>query len=103
MSLNSIPVNFHFCLYQGPKLKEETIRKLISLGINPNTVSSEAQAQSLISQIENTQAVKETTNESSSKNTLTAEENLKKKKENEVAIFQMFEMDANINKLLFKL
>ena len=102
MSLNSVPASFYFCLYSGPKLKEETIRKLISLGINPNTVSSEAQAQNLIAQIENTQAVKET-NESSSKGTLTAEENLKKKKDNEVAIFQMFEMDANINKLLFKL
>ena len=103
MSLNSIPVNFHFCLYQGPKLREETIRKLISLGINPNTVASEAEAQALISKMEKTQAVKETTNESLSKNTLSAEEDLKKKKDNEVAIFQMFEMDANINKLLFKL
>ena len=103
MSLNSIPVNFHFCLYHGPKLKEETIRKLISLGINPNTVTSEAQAQSLISQIEKTQAVKETTNESSSKNTLSSEHDFEKYKENEVAIFNMFELDANINKLLFKL
>ena len=103
MSLNGVPASFHFCVYSAPKLKEDTIRKLIALGINPNTVASEAEAQALIAQIEKTEAVKEVTNESSSKNTLTAEENLKKKKDNEIAIFQMFEMDANINKLLFKL
>ena len=103
MSLNGVPASFHFCVYSAPKLKEETIRKLISLGINPNTVSSEAQAQALIAQIEKTQAVKESTNESSSKNTLTSEKDLEKKNDNEIAIFQMFEMNANLNKLLFKL
>ena len=103
MSLNGVPASFHFCVYSAPKLKEETIRKLISLGINPNTVSSEAQAQALMAQIEKTQAVKESTNESSSKNTLTSEKDLEKKNDNEIAIFQMFEMNANLNKLLFKL
>ena len=90
MSLNGVPASFHFCVYSAPKLTEETIRKLISLGINPNTVSSEAQAQALIAQIEKTQAVKEPTNESSSKNTLTSEKDLEKKND-------------NLNKLLFKL
>ena len=103
MSLNGVPASFHFCVYSSPRLKEETIRKLISLGINPSTVASEAEAQRLIAKIEKTEMVKETTNESSSKNTLTAEKDLETQKNNETIIFSMFEMDSNINKLLFNL
>lgn len=103
MSLNGVSPSFYFCFYSSSKLREETIRKLIALGINPSTVLSEAEAQRLIAQIEKTQAVKETTNESSSKNTLTAEKDLEAQKDNETTIFKMFEMDSNINKLLFNL
>lgn len=103
MSLNHISTHLYFGTYYGPKLTEETRRKLIALGINPNTVTSEAQAKALIAQIEKTEAVKETTNESSSQNTVCEEQNLEIKTDNETAIFNMFEMSANINKLLFKL
>lgn len=103
MSLNSVSSNLYFCVYSTQKISEETRKKLIALGINPNTVTSEAQAQALIAKIEKTQSVKEPTNESSSKNTISSEQDYETQKNNENAIFSMFEMDANLNKLLFKL
>lgn len=103
MSLNSVSSNLYFCVYSAQKISDETRRKLIALGIDPNTVTSEAQAKALIAQVEKTQVVKETSNESSSKNQISSTEDFERQKDNETAIFNMFEMDANLNKLLFKL
>lgn len=44
--------NSFFGCVSGSRLSEETIRKLRRLGIEPSTVTSEAQAQSLITKLE---------------------------------------------------
>ncbi len=44
--------NSFFGCVSGSKLSEETIRKLRRLGIEPSTVTSEAQAQALITKLE---------------------------------------------------
>ena len=51
MSINSINSIGNFYVPCAHTLKEETRRKLIALGIDPSTVSSESEAQMLIEQI----------------------------------------------------
>lgn len=85
------------------KLSEQTKRKLIALGIDPSTVSSESEALRLIEAIEHKKEVQKVDNESNSKNTVSDEEEVRIKKQNEEAIFSMFDMRANINKFVLGL
>ena len=50
--LTSSASNSFFGCVSGSRLSEETIRKLRRLGIEPSTVTSEAQAQALITKLE---------------------------------------------------
>lgn len=56
------------------KISDSTKRKLQALGIDPTSVTSEAQAQTLINAAQARQQVQRTTNESSSKNTTCSSE-----------------------------
>ncbi len=71
MSVNC--VNF-FGYYSGSFLSDETRRKLKSLGIDPSSVVSEAQAKQMIAQIINVQAVTDVDNSNTtSKNVCNSE------------------------------
>lgn len=85
------------------KLTEQTRRKLIALGINPNTVSSESEAIRIIEAIERKKEIQKVENESNSKNTVCDEEEVRIKKQNEDALYSMFNMNANINKFVLGL
>lgn len=50
--VTSLASNSFFGCVSGSRLSEETIRKLRRLGIEPSTVTSEAQAQALITKLE---------------------------------------------------
>ncbi|MDE6138127.1 MAG: hypothetical protein K2F57_01495, partial [Candidatus Gastranaerophilales bacterium] len=71
MSINSIGNLSGFIVIQD-RLSEQTRRKLIALGIDPSTVSSESEALRLIDSIEKRKAVQKVDNDSNSKNTCTA-------------------------------
>ena len=102
MSINSIGNLSGFIVIQD-RLSEQTRRKLIALGIDPSTVSSESEALRLIDSIEKRKAVQKVDNDSNSKNTCTAEEDLKEKKRNEEMIYSMLNMSANVNKFILGL
>ncbi len=103
MSINSIG-QFGGCFYvSGNTLSEETRRKLLALGIDPNTVTSESEAKRLIENIEQLKAIRKVNNESNSKNTCTDEEELRIKKRNEEAVFSILNMNANVNKFILGL
>lgn len=53
MDITGVNTYSCFCLNTGSVLSEETKRKLRELGIDPSTVSSEAQAQALIESTKN--------------------------------------------------
>lgn len=77
MSINGVSsFGGYGILGQHSRLSESTIRKLQALGIDPTTVSSEAQAQTLINAVLQKQQVQKTTNESNSKNTCSSETEL---------------------------
>ena len=85
------------------KPSEQTKRKLIALGIDPSTVPSESEALRLIETIEHKKEVQKVDNESNSKNTVSDEEEVRIKKQNEEAIFSMFDMRGNVNKFVLGL
>lgn len=58
---------------QHSRLSESTKRKLQALGIDPTSVTSEIQAQTLINAAQQKQQVQKATNESNSKNTCSSE------------------------------
>jgi len=71
MTINGVST-FSTACYSGTSvISEETRRQLIALGIDPSTVTSEAQAKQLIAAAK--QKVAETTNDSSSKSTCSSE------------------------------
>lgn len=102
MSINSIG-NVSAFIVIPDKLSEQTKRKLIALGIDPSTVSSESEALQLIESIERKKEVQNVDNESNSKSTVTEEEEVHTKKRNEEAIFSMFNMTANVNRFMLGL
>lgn len=51
MELTGVSQYSGFCILGGSSLSEETRKKLLELGIDPSTVSSEAQAQALIASV----------------------------------------------------
>lgn len=75
MTINGISSvnNAGICANQ-PKISDSTKRKLQALGIDPTTVTSEAQAQMLINAAQARQQVQRANNESSSKNTTSSSE-----------------------------
>ncbi|MBD5402172.1 hypothetical protein HDR58_05165 [bacterium] len=73
MSINGIPSSGWFLPLNQSNLSEETKKKLRELGIDPSTVSSEAQAKALIASILQKLAVQQTVNNTSSKNVCTGE------------------------------
>lgn len=85
------------------RLKEETRRKLLALGLDPSTVTSETEAQTLIKNAQQKQEIQKTENQSNSKNTCTGEEDIKRTAENETAVYNMLNMNANINKFILGL
>ena len=99
MSINSVGNLNGYIRLCGSKLSEETRRKLIALGIDPSTVTSEAQAQILIAQLEELkkQAKIQPINTDSNIN-----QNLNTK-ENENFMLAMLDFRGNINRLLFGL
>lgn len=103
MWINSIGNSSCFFYTNGNTLSEQIRKKLLALGIDPNTVKSETEAISIIRNIENNKAVQKIDNESNSKNTCTAEEELKTKKQNEENIYLMLKMTANVNKFILGL
>lgn len=66
MSINSIG-NLSAFIVIPDKLSEQTKRKLIALGIDPSTVSSESEALRLIEAIERKKEVQKVDHESNSK------------------------------------
>lgn len=102
MSINSIG-NLSAFIVIPDKLTEQTKRKLIALGIDPSTVSSESEALRLIESIERKKEVQKVDNESNSKNIISNEEEVHTKKRNEEAIFSMLNMSANVNKFILGL
>ena len=69
MSVNSLASLGGYCISGVSTLSESTKRKLQALGIDPSSVTSEAQAQSLINAAQTRQQVQKANNESNSKNT----------------------------------
>ena len=66
--------NSFFGCVSGSRLSEETIRKLRRLGIEPSTVTSEAQAQALITKLEQKlEQVHKTANSSNAQQATTSE------------------------------
>ena len=102
MSINSIG-NLSAFIVIPDKLTEQTKRKLIALGIDPSTVSSESEALRLIEAIERKKEVQKVDNESNSKNIISNEEEVNTKKRNEEAIFAMLNMSANVNRFILGL
>ena len=102
MSINNIGSLSGFIVIQD-RLSEQTRRKLIALGIDPSTVSSESEALRLIESIERKKEVQKVDNENNSKNTVSEEEEVNTKKRNEEAIFFFFYMSANVNKFILGL
>ncbi len=102
MSINNIGSLSGFIVIQD-RLSEQTRRKLIALGIDPSTVSSESEALRLIELIERKKEVQKVDNQSNSKNTVSGEEEVSTKKRNEEAIFSMLNMSANVNKFILGL
>ena len=102
MSVNNISTISNFYICTGG-LKEETRRKLLSLGIDPSTVSSEAEAQRIIENAEQLKKIQKVDNESISKNTCSSEEDIKQAKENETMVYNMLNQSAYINKFILKL
>lgn len=102
MSINSIG-NLSAFIVIPDKLTEQTKRKLIALGIDPSTVSSESEALRLIEAIERKKEVQKVDNESNSKNIISNEEEVNTKKRNEEAIFSMLNMSANVNRFILGL
>lgn len=102
MSINSIGNISAFIVIQD-RLSEQTKRKLIALGIDPSTVSSESEALRIIETIEHQKEVQKVDNESNSKNTVCDEENVRTQKRNEERIFSMLNMSANVNKFILGL
>lgn len=78
MSINNIGSLSGFIVIQD-RLSEQTRRKLIALGIDPSTVSSESEALRLIEAIERKKEVQKVDNESNSKNTVSEEEEVSTK------------------------
>lgn len=103
MSVNNITNIGGFFICTGSGLKEETKRKLIALGIDPSTVTSEAEAQRIIENAEQLKKIQKIDNESLSKNKCTDEEQLKRTAENENSIYNMLNMTANVNKFILGL
>lgn len=103
MSVNNISNFSGFYICTGSGLKEETKRKLLSLGIDPSTVQTEAQAQRIIENAEQLKKIQKLDNESLSKNKCTDEEDIKRTAENETAVYNMLNMNANINKFILGL
>lgn len=103
MFINNVSNVSGFLVSTGNSLTEETRRKLLALGIDPTTVCSEAEALILIRKFENKIAVQQTTNESNSKNTCTAEQDLQEKERVEANIYNMLNMTANVNKYILGL
>ena len=89
MSINNIGSLSGFIVIQD-RLSEQTRRKLIALGIDPSTVSSESEALRLIESIERKKEVQKVDNENT-------------KKLNQEAIFSMLNMSANVNKFILGL
>lgn len=71
MSINS--VSFSFGNVAGTHLSEETKKKLIALGIDPSTVTSEAQAKALITNAEIKQQTVSKSKKTESKTVCTSE------------------------------
>lgn len=76
MSINSVSSLGGFSISGQSHLSEATKIKLQALGIDPTSVTSETQAQVLISNAQACQQVQKTTNEDNSKNTCSSECNL---------------------------
>ena len=76
MSVNSLASLGGYCISGVSTLSESTKRKLQALGIDPSSVTSEAQAQSLINAAQTRQQVQKANNESNSKNTCSSEAEL---------------------------
>ena len=96
MSINNISL-FGTITSSSTFLSEEIRRKLLELGINPNSVSSEAEAKAIVArageykqmmQIEKTQTTKKD------------DYNPEHEKQNNTALYEMFNMNANINKFI---
>ena len=74
MSMNGVSLFGNYAVSgQHTKLREETKRKLQALGIDPTSVTSETQAQTLINAAQQKQQIQKTNNESNSKNTCSSE------------------------------
>ncbi len=76
MSVNSLASLGGYCISGVSTLSESTKQKLQALGIDPSSVTSEAQAQSLINAAQTRQQVQKANNESNSKNTCSSEAEL---------------------------
>lgn len=77
MTINGISsVNSSGICANQSKISDSTKRKLQALGIDPTTVTSEAQAQTLINAAQARQQIQKTSNESNSKNTCSSESEL---------------------------
>lgn len=77
MSINSISSLSSSCTTSTQStLSESTKRKLQALGIDPTSVTSETQAQTLISAAQQRQQVQKTNNDDTSKNTCSSETEL---------------------------
>lgn len=96
MSINSIT---SFGIFGISYLSEETRRKLRALGIDPNSVTSESQAQLLIKNALKLQQVEEA--QSFEQKMISESESELNK--NEDVVLQMLNMTANVNKYLLGL
>ncbi len=76
MSVNSISSFSGQTQTTTSKLSEATKQKLQALGIDPTSVTSEAQAQTLITAAQSRRQVQKTNNENNSKNTCSSESEL---------------------------
>jgi len=82
MSVNGISSLSGFMISGQSGISEETRKKLIALGIDPSSVTSEVQAQMLIANALRQLEVQKTTNQSSSKCTCSSELELLTKAKN---------------------
>ena len=105
MSVNSIGFPNSYLCISGSSISEETRRKLIALGIDPNTVYSESQARAIIEQV---LALRKDSNQPipiEFKNTVEAAKNNndKQTKENSENMLSLLDYDSNMKKIILGL
>ena len=103
MAINAMSyIANNYCCSGNALISEETRRKLIALGIDPSTVTSEAQARALIEKAEKAREAKQK-EENKKLNPEQYEYLNKQNNENIKAVIMTMEYGANINRMILGL